>query len=404
MKVPFSPPRMDQKMADAVVDTLFSGWITTGPKTKKLEDNLAEYTGGKAAVCLNSATAGLELALRWFGVKEGDEVILPAYTYCATANVVMHCGATPVLVDVQSDFNIDIAKIKAAITPRTKVIMPVDIAGMPINYDALHELLSGEDVKAMFTPRGDEQEKLGRIMVLADAAHSLGAVYKGKKSGILADLSSFSFHAVKNLPTAEGGAIIINLPDHFDSQAVQKQFKIKSLHGQTKDALEKTKAGAWRYDIVEPGYKCNMTDIQAALGLVELERYDKDMLVKRKQVFDAYSNGLSPYEWAELPVYGTSDIVSCYHLYMLRIKGATEAQRDRIIELISEQEVAVNVHFQPLPLLSAYKSFGYKMDDFPVAWDNYSREISLPVFYDITQEQIEWVIQVVVSSVEKVMK
>ena len=403
MRVPFSPPRMDKKMADAVVDTLYSGWITTGPKTRKLEEELTKYTGGKATVCLNSATAGLELALRWFGVKEGDEVILPAYTYCATANVVMHCGATPVLVDVKGDFNIDVSKIEAAITSRTKVIMPVDIAGMPIDYDELHSMLAKSDVRAKFAPHSIEQEKLGRIMVLADAAHSIGATYKRKNSGTLADISSFSFHAVKNLPTAEGGAVIINLPEQFDSLAVQKQFKVKSLHGQSKDALEKTKAGGWRYDITEPGYKCNMTDINAALGLVELERYDSDMLVKRKSIFDKYNALLSKYEWANIPVYKTDDKQSSFHIYMLRINNATEEQRDRIIDKISAEKVAVNVHFQPIPLLSAYKGFGFKMEDYPVAWKNYEQEISLPVFYDISDEQIGWVIDALVSAVEEVM-
>ncbi|MAZ36472.1 DegT/DnrJ/EryC1/StrS family aminotransferase [Salibacteraceae bacterium] len=403
MRVPFSPPRMDKKMADAVVDTLYSGWITTGPKTRKLEEELTKYTGGKATVCLNSATAGLELALRWFGVKEGDEVILPAYTYCATANVVMHCGATPVLVDVKGDFNIDVSKIEAAITSRTKVIMPVDIAGMPIDYDELHSMLAKSDVRAKFAPHSIEQEKLGRIMVLADAAHSIGATYKRKNSGTLADISSFSFHAVKNLPTAEGGAVIINLPEQFDSLAVQKQFKVKSLHGQSKDALEKTKAGGWRYDITEPGYKCNMTDINAALGLVELERYDSDMLVKRKSIFDKYNALLSKYEWANIPVYKTDDKQSSFHIYMLRINNATEEQRDRIIDKISAEKVAVNVHFQPIPLLSAYKGFGFNMEDYPVAWKNYEQEISLPVFYDISDEQIGWVIDALVSAVEEVM-
>ena len=403
MKVPFSPPRMDKKMADAVVDTLYSGWITTGPKTRKLEEELTKYTGGKATVCLNSATAGLELALRWFGVKEGDEVILPAYTYCATANVVMHCGATPVLVDVKGDFNIDVSKIEAAITSRTKVIMPVDIAGMPIDYDELHSMLAKSDVRAKFAPHSIEQVKLGRIMVLADAAHSIGATYKRKNSGTLADISSFSFHAVKNLPTAEGGAVIINLPEQFDSLAVQKQFKVKSLHGQSKDALEKTKAGGWRYDITEPGYKCNMTDINAALGLVELERYDSDMLVKRKSIFDKYNALLSKYEWANIPVYKTDDKQSSFHIYMLRINNATEEQRDRIIDKISAEKVAVNVHFQPIPLLSAYKGFGFNMEDYPVAWKNYEQEISLPVFYDISDEQIGWVIDALVSAVEEVM-
>ena len=240
-------------------------------------------------------------------------------------------------------------------------------------------------------------------MVLADAAHSIGATYKRKNSGTLADISSFSFHAVKNLPTAEGGAVIINLPEQFDSLAVQKQFKVKSLHGQSKDALEKTKAGGWRYDITEPGYKCNMTDINAALGLVELERYDSDMLVKRKSIFDKYNALLSKYEWANIPVYKTDDKQSSFHIYMLRINNATEEQRDRIIDKISAEKVAVNVHFQPIPLLSAYKGFGFNMEDYPVAWKNYEQEISLPVFYDISDEQIGWVIDALVSAVEEVM-
>ncbi len=359
----FSPPRVDQKIIDEVTDTLQSGWWTTGPKTKLFEKELTKYCGNRTTIAVSSATAGLELMLRWFGVKEGDEVIIPAYTYSATANVVCHLGATPVMADAQHDFNISPTEIAKHITSKTKVIMPVDIAGVPCDYDEIKQLI--EEHKDKFNANSREQEKLGRILLLADAAHSIGAEYKGVKSGAIADVSVFFFHAVKNLATAEGGAIAINLPEQFDRKEIYTYLCTLSLHGQSKDALAKTKKGGWRYDIVEPGYKCNMTDIQASIGLVELARYDNDTLVRRKEIFDRYCAALSKYDWAELPVAETDEKRSCYHLYMLRFRGIEEFQRDEIIDEIFKREVAVNVHFQPMPLLTAYKKEGIKWKTIP---------------------------------------
>jgi dTDP-4-amino-4,6-dideoxygalactose transaminase len=394
---------MDQKIIDEVIDTLKSGWITTGPKVKKFEEALTKYGGHQATLCVNSASAGLELMLRWFGVKEGDEVIVPAYTYTATANVVVHCGAKPVFVDISDDFNISVKNIEKAITPRTKVIMPVDLGGFPCDYDEINELVQRKEVISRFKPSTEEQKKLGRILVLSDAAHSIGAVYKGNKTGRLTDSTVYSFHAVKNLTTAEGGAVCLNLPEPFDNSAIQQYLKVKSLHGQTKDAFSKTQLGGWRYDIIEPGYKFNMTDIQAAMGLVELDRYDDDMVIRRKHIFDSYTDAFSRYAWAQVPVYETKVKKSSYHAYLLRIKGINESQRDRIIQNIFDKGVAVNVHFIPLPMMTFYKSLGYKIEDYPSTYANYSCEISLPVYYDLSEDMINEVIQAVVLSVEEVI-
>lgn len=399
MKVPFSPPRIDQKIIDEVTDTLRSGWITTGPKTKLFEKKITEYCGHSSTLCLNSASAGLELVMRWFGVGEGDEVILPAYTYAASANVIEHCGAKPVFVDVEEDFNISVREVKKKITAKTKVIMPVDIAGLPCDYEKLNQLAHNSDVKALFNPRGEAQKKLGRILILADAAHSIGAQYKGKLSGALTDITVFSFHAVKNLTTAEGGAICLNLPEPFNNHEVYSALNIKSLHGQSKDALAKSKSGNWKYDIKEPGYKFNMTDIQASMGLVEIERYEDDMLVKRKRIFDKYTESFSKFKWAQIPPYNDKYKKSSFHVYLLRIKGITEKERDKIIEMILKKGIAVNVHFIPLPMMSYYKSTGNNISMFPVSYDNYSREISLPVYYNLDDEKIELVIEAVINSV-----
>ena len=402
--IPFSPPRIDQKIIDEVTAALKSGWITTGPRTKLFEKKITEYCGNKSTVALNSATAGLELILRWFGVGEGDEVILPAYTYCATANVVIHCGATPVFVDVNAhDFNISTREIEKAITSRTKVIMPVDFAGFPCDYDQINALVSRKDIADTFISKTEEQEKLGRILVLSDAAHSFGAHYKGKAAGSLTDVSVFSFHAVKNLTTAEGGAVAFNLPEPFDNNELYTTFCVTSLHGQNKDALAKTQKGNWRYDVVEAGYKCNMTDLSAAIGLIEIERYKNDTLIKRKAIFDAYRDAFSAYSWAEIPIYETEEKMTSYHLFPLRIKGVTEAQRDEIIKNIFDEDVSVNVHFIPVPMLSFYTNMGYNVKNYPVTWDNYSREISLPVFYELTDEQVKRVIMAVIKSVNLVI-
>ncbi|MBP6427952.1 MAG: DegT/DnrJ/EryC1/StrS family aminotransferase [Bacteroidia bacterium] len=398
--IPFSPPRIDQKIIDEVVDTLKSGWITTGPKTKKFEKLLAEYCGNKRTICLNSATAGLEIMLIWFGVKEGDEVILPSYTYSATANVIMHCGAKPVFVDVKSDFNIDPEKVKAAITSRTKVIMPVDFGGWPCDYNALNALVNDPEIKNLFSPVSDEQKRLGRIFVLADAAHSLGAKQNGNKSGTLTDCSVFSFHAVKNLTTAEGGAVALNFA-HLDNDKLYDELCVKTLHGQNKDALAKMQKGNWRYDIVEAGYKMNMTDILAAIGLVELERYESETLVKRKAICQAYNKAFGSKSWAILPDMENSTQESSYHLYPLRISGIDEAKRDKIMQQIFDKDISVNVHFIPVPMMSFYKSRGYSIEDYPVCYRNYSCEISLPVFFDLTFSQIEQISQSVIQSVEE---
>jgi len=400
--IPFSPPRIDTKsieaVAAAVAEVLRSGWITTGPKTRLFENQLTSYCGGKETLCVNSATAGMELALRWFGVKEGDEVIVPAYTYAATANVVIHCGATPVFVDVNAnDFNISLAAVKSAITPRTKAIMPVDFGGYPCDYEELNSLVKSKEVLAKFNADGKEQKSLGRILLLSDAAHSIGATYKGKKTGSLADVSVFSFHAVKNLTTAEGGAVVLNLPPPFDNSLIYNELRVKSLHGQNKDALAKTQKGNWRYDIVEAGYKCNMTDIMAVMGIMELERY-QETLDKREKIINKYNELLSVYSWAELPLSQTNDKQASFHLFPLRIKGITEGQRDEMIKCIFDKDVSVNVHFIPVPMMSFYKDLGYDVKNYPVAFDNYSREISLPVFYDLTLEQVGEVVRAVAAA------
>ncbi len=397
--IPFSPPKVYPELFDEILDSLQSGWITTGPKTKKFEENLAAYAGVPNVLCTNAATSGLELMLRWWGVKPGDEVILPAYTYCATANVILHCGAKPVMVDIGDDFNIDPEKIKGAITPATKVILPVDIGGWPCDYDAIKAIVDDPAIIDMFRPSNDKQEQLGRIMILGDAAHSLGATYKGKRSGSLADVTVFSFHAVKNLTTGEGGAICLNLPKPFDNAEIYAYLRVKSLHGQTKDALAKTQKGNWEYDVIEPGYKFNMPDLLAALGLVELARYESETLPRRKEIFERYESAFRQEAWAELPVWQSGEARSSLHLYLLRIKDIDELQRNRIITEIFNRDVSVNVHFKPLPLLTAYKTMGYRMSDYPNAYRQFSREISLPVYYDLEDEAVDAVIQAVIHAV-----
>ena len=396
--IPFSPPRIDQKIIDEVTAALKSGWITTGPRTKLFEKKITEYCGNKNTLCLNSATAGLEIMLRWFGVGEGDEVIVPAYTYSATANVIIHCGAIPVFVDVNAnDFNISVKEIEKHITAKTKVIMPVDFGGYPCDYDEINSLAVAK--KSLFKANSENQKKLGRILVLSDSAHSLGAEYKGKKTGSLTDVSVFSFHAVKNLSTAEGGAVALNLPAPFDNEEEYKVLCIKTLHGQNKDALAKTQKGNWKYDIVEAGYKCNMTDIVAAMGLVEIDRYDNDTLVKRKHICDFYANFFAGNKNVELAPQLTNEKKSCYHLFPLRIKNITEAQRDAIIQKVFDQDVSVNVHFMPVPNMSFYRKLGYDIKNYPQALDNYSREITLPVYYDLTDEQLQTICNTVLKAI-----
>lgn len=401
--IPFSPPHIDQAIIDEVVAALKSGWITTGPRTKKFEQLLSDYNGNPNTLCLNSATAGLEIILRWFGVGPGDEVIVPAYTYSATANVVMHTGATPVFCDTNlTDFNINPNCINHLINEKTKVIMPVDFGGFPCDYDAINQLVNSEKNKKLFKPNSENQEKLGRILVLSDAAHSIGARYKGKMTGTLTDVSVFSFHAVKNLTTAEGGAVALNLPAPFDNKTIYDYLCIATLHGQNKDALAKMQKGNWRYDIIEPGYKCNMTDIMAAIGLVELDRYESFTLKRRKEIFDLYTLRLNDYDWAEIPPYETEEKTSSYHLYPLRINGINEPERDAIMKMIFDKDVSVNVHFIPVPMMKFYKEKGHSIDNYPITYYNYSREISLPVYVDLSNEQINEVLNAVIDAVTKI--
>lgn len=399
--IPFSPPRIDEKTIQAVQDVLKSGWITTGPQTKKFESEIAKYCGVSTVIGVNSWTNGMEVILRWMGIQAGDEVIIPAYTYCASANVILHCGATPVMVDInEDDFLISVDAVKKAITTKTKAIMGVDIAGYPCDYDALFDLVNEDRVREKFTPKNEFEKKLGRVAILSDAAHSFGANYKGRKSGNLADITVFSFHAVKNLTTAEGGAIRLRLPENFDETEIYKNLYIKILHGQTKDALAKSQLGAWRYDVIEPGYKCNMTDIQAAIGLIELNRYDSENIPKRKGIFQKYHDTLKNKSWAYLPEFRSESRESSYHVFLLRIRNCSEQQRDLIMDKIFAEQVTVNVHFQPLPTLTAYKNLGYKIADYPQAYENYACEISLPVYFDLSDDDLDRILQTLISAVE----
>ncbi len=402
--IPFSPPRIDDKIVAEVSAALRSGWITTGPRTKRFEQEISAYTGATKSVCFGSATAGLELALRWLGIGQGDEVIIPAYTYCATANVVIHCGAVPVMVDcLPGAFNLDPEAVRRAVSSRTKAIIPVDIAGFPCDYDALWSIVEDPAVVSQFEPSGPLQQALGRIALLADSAHGFGARYKGRMLGSIADGTGFSFHAVKNLTTAEGGAICLKFPLHFDHEEAYKWLTTMSLHGQNKDALAKTQKGAWRYDVIAPGYKCNMTDLQAAIGLVELERYESETIPRRRMLAEAYNAALSAFDWALLPTFKMGNTESSYHLYQLRIEGLDESGRDAVIAEIAARDVAVNVHFIPLPMLSAYRNLGYRMEDYPNAYKQYANEISLPLYYDLSEAQVAEVVDAVAAAVHKVM-
>lgn len=402
-KIPFSPPKINQAVIDEVTDALRSGWITTGPKTKALEKRVAEMVEVSRVLCVNSATGGMELMLRWLGVTAGDEVIVPAYTYCATANVVLHCGATPIMVDVKTDdLTLDVEQVAKAITERTKAIIPVDLGGMPADYTVLMNLVRQPEVTARFQAKNERQAQLGRILVMADAAHSIGASYQGRPAAVQPDLAVFSFHAVKNLTTAEGGAICLNLPDSFDVEAVYKTLNTTSLHGQNKDALAKFGKNAWEYDVVEAGYKFNMPDVLAAIGLAEIPYYKTETLPRRRAIFDAYQATFANCEWAELPVYENTEKCSSYHLYLLRIRDISLEMRNEIIERIFAAGVSVNVHYKPLPLLTVYAQLGYRMQDYPVACDAFCREITLPVYYDLGDSAVARVAEVVKSAVEAV--
>ena len=402
MKIPFSPPYIDDDVINEVTDSLRSGWITTGPKVKALEEEVCKLSGARRALGVNSWTSGAILVLRWLGLQPGDEVIVPAYTYSATALAVLWAGGKPVMVDSGEDFNISEEAIRRAITPRTKAILPVDIAGFPCDYDAIMSLVSEPEVKAMFSPTSDVQRQLGRIIVVSDSAHSIGAHYNGKRSGSETDIAIFSLHAVKNVTTAEGGIICLNMPEPFDNDKLYADMRLFSLNCQTKDAFTKSKAGGWRYDIIGQGMKCNLADVNAAIGLAQIRKYE-DLLKERKRVFTRYNDALKQYDWALTPPAVTPGKESSYHVYALRIKDVTEQQRDEIIQEIAKSEVAVNLHFVPMPMLTLFREKGYDINDYPQAYRNYAHEISLPIYPQLTDEQADFVIRTVVEADIKVM-
>ena len=398
-RISFSPPDISEAEINAVVETLRSGWITTGPRTKEFEALLATHCRTKKAVCLQSATSAMEMTLRLMGIGPGDEVITSAYTYTASASVVTHVGATLVLVDTEPDgFHLNINQVKEKINEKTKAIIPVDIAGVLCDYEALTAVL--EEKSALFSPNTPLQEAIGRVAIISDAAHAFGAMRNGKVAGELADFTCFSFHAVKNLTTAEGGAVTWKLPAIVEDEEIYRMYMVLSLHGQDKDALAKSKAGSWEYDMVAPYYKCNMTDILAGFGLVQLRRYP-DLLKRRKDMVELYDRILLPEGFESLPHYGLN-YQSTGHLYLLRIPGIDENQRNHIIQEMAEAGIATNVHYKPLPMFTAYKRLGFDISDYPNAYDLYHNEITLPLHTILTNEDIEYVCDKLISAIKTV--
>ena len=390
MNIPFSPPDISEEEIEEVISALKSGWITTGPKTKEFEKRITEYCGSDRTVCLSAATTALEMTLRVLGIGEGDEVIVPAYTYTASCSVIYHVGATPVMVDSQIDRQeMDYSKLGDAITEKTKAIIPVDLAGILCDYDKIYDLI--ESKKDLFKPNNDLQEAFNRIIVVADSAHGFGAVRDDKKSGSIADFTCFSFHAVKNLTTAEGGAVTWRKHDGIDSEKLYKEYQIYSLHGQTKDALEKTQKGSWEYDILIPAYKCNMTDIQAGIGLAQLSRYDS-MLKRRHEIVRRYDEGFKDSK-VITPVHFTENSASSAHLYLTRLNGLSLEERNEIIVKMEEAGISTNVHYKPLPLLTAYKNLGFDIKDYPNAYHLFENELSLPIYSTLTDEEVDYIIE-----------
>ena len=390
MKVPFSPPDMSEQEIAEVCDAIRSGWITTGPRTKEFERRIAAYCHTEKAVCLNSATACMELVLRLFGIGPGDEVITCAYTYTATASVTCHVGAKVVMVDTApGSFEMDYDKLADVITERTKAIIPVDLAGVVCDYDKVFAAV--ESKRGLFHPSNDLQEALGRVLVLADAAHAFGAQRRGRMCGEIADFTSFSFHAVKNLTTAEGGAVTWRNIEEVDNEWIYKQFQQLSLHGQNKDALAKTQLGAWEYDIVSPAFKCNMTDIMAAIGLKQFERYPQ-MLVRRREIIERYNAALKDLDVEVLGHYN-DDHASSGHLYFVRLLGKDVEYRNEVIIEMARREIACNVHYKPLPMMTAYKNLGFGIEDYPNAYNQYRNEVTLPLNTCMTDEQVDYVIE-----------
>ncbi|WLR55462.1 DegT/DnrJ/EryC1/StrS family aminotransferase [Mesobacillus subterraneus] len=388
--ISFSPPDISQEEIEEVIKSLKSGWITTGPKTKEFESKIAEYIGVNRAVCLNSATAAMELTLRILGIGPGDEVITSAYTYTASASIIEHVGAKIVLVDTaHNSYEMDYAKLSEAITEKTKAIIPVDIAGKICDYDKIHEIV--ESKKSLFQANNALQWTFNRVIIMADAAHAFGASRNGQKCGQIADFTCFSFHAVKNLTTAEGGAVVWRNDLGLDDDWIYKQYMLYSLHGQSKDALAKTQIGAWEYDIVYPAYKCNMTDIMSSIGLVQLKRYDT-FVNRRKEIIEKYDNGLLPIGIESLPHFG-DNYASSGHLYFTRIPGIEEPERNEIIKRLAKVGIASNVHYKPLPLFTAYKNLGFDISNYPNAYNMYKNEITLPLHTLLVDEDVEYIIK-----------
>ena len=399
--IPFSPPDMTEAEVQEVAQAILSGWITTGPRTKELERQIAAYIGTNKAVCLNSQTACAEMALRLLGIGEGDEVIVPAYTYTASASIVCHVGATLVFADVQpNSLEMDYEAVEELITPRTKAIIPVDLAGIPCDYDRLMQIV--ENKRPIYQPANELQQALGRVAICADAAHAFGAEWQGKKVGAIADFTAFSFHAVKNLTTAEGGALTWKPIPGISDDELYRMVQLFSLHGQSKDALAKTKLGAWEYDIVGPWYKCNMTDIMAALGLVQMKRYP-DMLLRRKAIIERYDKALKAAGIEVLEHY-TDLYQSSGHLYITRVPNISTEQRQTIIEKMAEQGIATNVHYKPLPMMTAYKNMGFDIQHYPNAYAHFANEITLPLHTRLTDEEVEYIIENYINIVNTILQ
>jgi len=390
MKIPFSPPDITIEEADEVRNALLSGWITTGPRTKELERQIASFCNTDRAVCLNSATACLESVLRILGIGPGDEVITSAYTYTASASVVCHVGAKLVIVDTQKDsYEMDYDKLNDAINEKTKAIIPVDLGGVPCDYDRMFEIV--ECKKHLFRPNNDIQKSIGRVTVVADAAHAFGAKWHGMMVGNIADFTSFSFHAVKNFTTAEGGALTWKTINCVDNETLYKEFQLLSLHGQSKDALAKTQLGAWEYDIISPAYKCNMTDIMAAIGLVQMRRYPS-LLKRRHQIIERYDEALKPYNVQVLNHYN-KEHESSGHLYLVRLLGKDSEFRNHVITEMAKRDIACNVHYKPLPMMTAYKALGFDICDYPNAYDMFHNEVTLPLHTKLTDEQVDFLLK-----------
>jgi len=405
MKIPFSRPLIDEDVIKEMHDTLTNtGWLTSGPKVLALENEVKKVTNSNAVLCVNSWTSGAMLMLKWFGVGYGDEVIIPSYTYCSTALACLNIGAKPIMVDVADNFTIDTTKIIEAITPKTKVIMPVDLGGLPCDYDQIFNVVNNPDIKQLFAPNSNNQKRLGRILILADAAHSIGAFYKEKPIGTVADITVFSFHSVKNITTGEGGAICLNLPDTFIPQVEYKFLKAFSLNGQTKSTFEKNEIGGWRYDIIEQGLKVNMPDLCATIGLAQIRKYKSKLLPERKQIFNFYSNIFQKFDWAITPLYKDETRESSCHLYLLRIKNITEKQRDQIISYVSQKGVGVNVHYIPMAMMTLFKRLGYKIEDYPNTYKLYASEISLPLYNGLTPDKLEIIANTVIEAYNKTIK